>query len=249
MKLSIQSLQFRRKNKAGRKTLRMVWDIVSREDAPTRLLIESWGGKPDGYIKSFQTDLILGNYLSKRIAKAALKANDEELDLSLVGDAEYQVEGPASNIKKALEAPNHEVAKMRMEIQGAREEWDEDACLNNTLFGIINFDDPVMSRDNLTQAMASRVKIAFKQRGEYKEHLLSIHDFLKYSGDDMDDVLGGEALEYQPMDRERIAEVIQLADGLREKIVTSEPILKTPTTVIHTPEPEIIRGESWGGWA
>ncbi len=45
---SVQSLQFRRKNKQGKMTLRYVWDVVSRTDSPARMLIETWGGKPDG---------------------------------------------------------------------------------------------------------------------------------------------------------------------------------------------------------
>ncbi len=251
MKLGIQSLQFRRMNKRGRKTMRMVWDVVSRNDSPKRLLIETWGGKPDGYIKCFATDLILGNYLSGRIAKSAKEAKDDDIELSMVGDNEYEVIGPATNLMKAMQATNHENAKMRLKISGANEDWDEDACLNKTLYGIIDFDDDGFSRDKLTQGMASRIKSTFKAGGEYQEHLSSIHEFLNGAGD-LSDVLGDEEVddtEWPPMDRERIAEVIQLADSLREKLVTSEPTLKASTTVAHTPEPEIIRGERWGGWA
>ena len=67
--------------------------------------------------------------------------------------------------------------------------------------------------------------------------------------DDLSDVLGGESIVYQPMDRERIAGIIQVADGLRDKMAVSRPEVKVPEPEIHIPEPEIDRGLAWGGWA
>lgn len=252
MKLSIQSLQLRKINKSGRKTLRMVWDIVSRNDSPARLLIESWGGKPDGYIKCFPTDLVLGKYLSARIAKTAKGATDEELDLVMVGDEEYKVEGCATNLSRTMSAENHENAKLRIKINGSKTDWDEDACLNKTISGLVDFDDSEMSANKLVEALASRVKSTFKRGGTYHEQVLAIHEFMKDVGESFDDVIGtGEVIEYPPMDRERIAGVIQLADNLRTKIDITAPVDKAVETSHEPipPEPEVIRGEAWGGWA
>lgn len=252
---SVQSLQFRRRNKQGKMTLRYVWDVVSRADAPARMLIESWGGKPDGYIRTFGTDLLLGKYLSGRIAKGAAGSEDEDIDLDFVGACNYQVSGSLRNLGKALEADNHEKAKLRLQITGAEDEWDEHACLNNTVDGIVNFDDDGVTCNQLNQAMASRVKATFKRGGEYAKHVIAIDDFMTSAKDDLSDVLGGEATTYAPVDRERISEVIQLADGLREKMgeISVErpepPGVIPPPPKVAIPEPVIERGTAWGGWA
>lgn len=247
---SVQSLQFRRRNKQGKMTLRYVWDVISRTDSPARMLIESWGGKPDGYIRTFGTDLLLGNYLSGRIAKGANSAEDEDIGLEMVGDADWKVQGSLKNLGKALEADNHEKAKLRLQITGARDTWDDEACFNKTLFGIIDFDDEFVTCNQLNQAMASRVKSTFKRGGNYADNIISIDEFMTSAKDDLSDVLGGESVAYPPMDRERIAEVVQLADGLREKMVVSRPeVNKTTNPEIHIPESEIERGSEWGGWA
>ena len=247
---SVQSLQFRRRNGQGKMTLRFVWDVVSRKDSPARMLIESWGGKPDGYIRTFGTDLLLGKYLSARIAKGATGAEDDDIDLNMVGAEDYVIVGPLTNLGKALEADNHEKAKLRLQITGADDTWDNDACLNKVMSGIVDFDDELITCDKLNQAMASRVKAAFKRGGEYAAHVLAINEFMISGEDDLSDVLGGEATTYAPMDRERIAEVIQMADGLREKMVTSSTVSHVsdlPKVVV--PEPVIERGVEWGGWA
>ncbi len=255
MKLDIQSLQFRRMNKTGRMTLRMAWDVLSREDATVRCLIETWGGKPDGYIKCFPTDLVLGDYLSKRIAKSASGVvKDEDIDLTMVGAEMYIISGECNNLNKAMDAQNHENAKMRMNIKGIKTTWDEEACLNKTLSGLVEFGDVDVSADTLTQAMAGRVRDTFRNMGGYNEQLISIHEFMQSTAEGLDDVLGdGEAVSYAPMDRERIVEIIQLAEGLREKLIASKPTLTTSTskstTAEYIPEPEINRGEAWGGWA
>lgn len=251
MKLGIQSLQFRRANKSGRKTMRMVWDIVSRDDSAKRLLIETWGGKPDGYIKCFATDLLLGNYLSGRIAKSTKDAKSDEIEFDLVGDKEHDVEGSATLLSKAIAATNHENAKLRAKIVGSKVDWDEGACLSNTLYDLTTFDDVELTVDKLTQAMASRVKLTFKRAGSYKEHLSSIHEFMNVA-DDLSDVLDPTELaakSWPLMDRERIAEVIQSADGMRNMMIGNAAVVSNPDPVIHTPEPAVIRGESWGGWA
>ena len=250
---SVQSLQFRRRNKQGKMTLRYVWDVVSRTDSPVRMLIESWGGKPDGYIRTFGTDLLLGKYLSGRIAKGAAGAADEDLDMDFVGEEKYEVHGPLRNLGRALKADNHEKAKLRLQITGAEDAWDEHACLNNTVDGIGNFDDDGVTCDQLNQAMASRVKASFKKGGEYATHIIAIDDFMT-SAKDLSDVLGGEATTYAPVDRERISEIIQLADGLREKmdevsVERPEPPPGVAPPAPPIPEPVIERGTAWGGWA
>lgn len=246
---SVQSLQFRRRNKSGNMSLRYVWDVVSRTDSPARMLIETWGGKPDGYIKAFKTDLQLGKYLSGRVAKGAAGADDTEIELNMIGDEDYVVVGPLVNLGRALEANNHEKAKLRLKITGVDDSWDSDACLNKAVSGIVDYDEESMTCNELNQAMASRVKSTFKRGGNYAENILAINEFMISGEDDMSDVLGGEPVVYKPMDRERIAEVIQLADGLRENMKISPPEVKTPSPDIHIPEPEIIRGTEWGGWA
>lgn len=245
---SVQSLQFRRRNKQGKMTLRYVWDVLSRKDSPARMLIESWGGKPDGYIRTFGTELLLGNYLSGRIAKGADSAEDENIGLAMVGEADWKVQGWLKNLGKALKADNHEKAKLRLQITGAKSTWDDEACFNKTMSGIVDFDDEFVTCDQLNQAMASRVKATFKVGGNYADNIISIDEFMTSANDDLSDVLGGEKVVYPPMDRERIAEAIQLADGLREKMAVSA-VVKEPTSEIHIPEPVIERGSEWGGWA
>lgn len=247
---SVQSLQFRRRNKQGKLTLRYVWDVVSRADSPARMLIESWGGKPDGYIRTFGTDLLLGKYLSGRVAKGSAGAPEGDLDLDLVGAEDYKVHGSLKNLGKALEADNHEKAKLRLHITGADDEWDEHACLNNTIDGIVDFDDEGITCNQLNQAMASRVKATFKREGKYAENIIAIDNFMTSATNDLSDVLGGEATVYAPMDRERIAEVIQVADGLREKMAVSAfTTHREPPPKVIPPEPVIERGAEWGGWA
>ena len=233
-------------------TLRYVWDVVSRADSPARMLIESWGGKPDGYIRTFTTDLLLGKYLSGRIAKGAAGTKDDDLDMDLVGACSYVVRGPLRNLGRALKADNHEKAKLRLQITGAEDAWDEHPCLNNVVDGIVGFDDDGVTCDQLNQAMASRVKASFKKGGEYASHVLAINDYMISGEDDLSDVLGGEATTYAPMDKERIAEVIQVADGLREKmaVVSLEPSPSpSPSRETVISEPVIERGAEWGGWA
>ncbi len=247
---SVQSLQFRRRNKQGKMTLRYVWDVVSRTDSPARMLIESWGGKPDGYIKTFGTDLILGKYLSGRIAKGSAGADDMDIGLDMVGDADYKVHGPLTNLGKALEATNHENAKLRLQVVGADTKWDDDACLNKVVHEILDFEDEGITCDKLNQAMASRVRVSFKAGGEYAANIIAIDNFMTSADDDFSDVLGGEATVYAPTDRERIAEVIQMADGLRDKMAVSSSVAhKEPTPELIIPEPVIDRGVGWGGWA
>jgi len=246
---SVQSLQFRRRNGHGKMTLRYVWDVISRTDATTRMLIESWGGKPDGYIKTFRTDLLLGKYLSGRIAKSSMNALDENIDLEMVGDAEYSVIGPLKNLGKALEASNHEKAKLRLQIVGADDAWDSEACFNKTMFGIIDLDDETVTCNQLNQGMASRVKATFKSGGKYADNILAIDEFMTSAKDDLADVLGGEPVSHSPMDGDRIKEIIQLADGLRDKMVASSVTTIESKAEIHIPEPSVIRGSEWGGWA
>lgn len=251
MKISIQSLQFRRVNAAGNKTLRFVWDVVSRDDCSPKLLIETWGGRPDGYIKSFSTDLILGNYLSKRVAKAAMGAADNDIELTMVGAEDYIVTGAATNLEKAMDAENHENAKLRLGAT-AKDVWDSDACLNKTIFGIIDFDEPQLTANGLVQAMASRVKTVFKKGGTFTEQMIAIDDFMKLPDNSLDDVLAtGEEIDYPPMDRERIAEIIQVADGLREGLsvtVEATVTMEPEPVAVHLNDP-VIRGAEWGGWA
>ena len=250
---SVQSLQFRRRNPSGKMTMRYVWDVISREDAPNRMLIETWGGKPDGYIRAFGTDLLLGKYLSGRIAKGSSGADTTELDIRMVGAEEYSVAGPLNRLGMALEASNHEKAKMRLNISGADDEWDSDACFNKTMSGIIDFDDEI-SCDQLTQAMASRIKATFKRGGNYAEMILAMNEFMTSTPDDLSDVLDavtgtGVMTLYDPMDEERIMKVIEMADGLRDNLEVAAHVTKPPPPDLHAPEPVIERGTEWGGWA
>jgi len=212
------------------------------------MLIESWGGKPDGYIKEFKTDLQLGKYLSGRIAKAATGAAPDEIELNMVGDEFFKIRGSLDNLGMALEASNHENAKLRLKITGMDETWDDDACINKVLAGIVDVGAPHVTCDQLNQAMASRVRSTFKRGGNYADNILAIDDFMTSADEGLADVLGGEPVEYPPMDRERIAEIIQLADGLRDNMVVSRTV-NTPNPEIHIPEPELVRGSDWGGWA
>lgn len=247
VRVSVASLQLRRKNKAGRMTLRYVWDVVGREDSPLRLLVETWGGKPDGYIKCFDTDLILGNYLSGRIAKASVGASDHEVSLDIVGDTDFVVSGDKHRLEAALHSENHENAKLRLKISGANVDWDENSCLNHTLSGIVGFGD-IAETNEFTQALASRIRKTFKAGGEFKQHLHSMNVFMVAAGTTLDDVLSEEEeVSHEPMDRERLAEIIQVADHMRSRRSVTRP--GTPTEPPVIVEPEIIRGNEWGGWA
>ncbi len=258
-KFSVQSLQFRRMNPAKeKKTMRHVWDILSRDDRPHKLLIETWGGKPDGYIKCFETDIQLGRYLSARIAKSAKGFPDADLDLRLVGEAEFAVGGDEFKLRSAMSTDKDENAQMRLGIKGIPDTWDEAACFDKTLSGLFDFDDPHVVTDTLTAAMAGRVKSTFKPAGSWVEQLMAINEFITAPDNSLSDVLStGAVMEYPPMDRKRIAEVIQIADGLRDKMVTSAMTLPKEEedepfddqSIEAVLESEYTRPESWGGWA
>ncbi len=79
----------------------------------------------------------------------------------------------------------------------------------------MNFGEEITC-NQLNQAMASRIKLTFKNSGEYMTHIRAIDEFMVSGEDDLSDVLGTEKMVYPPMDSDRISEVIELADGIRD---------------------------------
>lgn len=247
------SLQLRKKNAKGNCTLRYVWDVISREDSRDVALVETWGGNSKGYIQHFDSAILLERYLLCRLKKATASTPSEDMELKIIGQAQFAVKGCGSLLGEALESPNHEVALMRMNIKSTTGDgWNENVCLAAHLSLPVSIVEPISS-DEFSQAMCRRIKQTFvsseNQGGTWVENMIAVASFMMPTND-MGDVLGGEKEVFPLYDSEFFKSVLVKVDVMEVGAVTlPENATKYKEKIVEPVEEALNRGENWGEWS
>jgi len=252
--VGMQSIQLRRINNKGKLTLRFVWDILSREDGPEKLLIETWGAKPKGYVKCFTSKASLARYIKARIAKSTAGSDGSDIDITLTGEDSYTVYNESVDmLENASRTSDAKVAKIRLNIGGVGS-WDEESCLSKTICRALGCSEWRLTANELSQGIIRRVSnsIVNDRKNDWINSIGEAHQF--FADEEfavMDDVMGvGESIKHPIISAEDVRVMINAIDI---KQVELEKINKEERTeddlIAEAIDSAIERPLEWGGWA